>query len=158
MTMSTDIDTAVDKLLSDKGINYEVIYRGAITKRDGAEPWECDQWLVNFKTISGPLKLVEEPYYTGLGLRKKGRELINISYKQPDKPQKPSAASVLHSLLLDAEACSMSFSDWCDNFGYDADSIKALNTYQQCERIGASFRKLFDSATREQLSKLLENY
>ncbi len=158
--MSTkETDSAVDQLLADKGISYNVKYVGETSKRDaGEKPWQCDQWQVIFDTKTGPHKEIREDYYTGLGLRKKGRHLISLDWKQPDKPQKPSAASVLYSLLLDGEACSMSFADWCDNFGYDTDSIKALNTYQQCERIGASLRKLFDRETQEQLRKLLEDY
>lgn len=60
-------------------------------------------------------------YYTGTGHRKGNR------------PVKPQLSSVLSSLVLDSEACSMSFNDWADNFGYDNDSIKARKTYEACQ-------------------------
>lgn len=45
---------------------------------------------------------------------------------------KPKVADVLECLLLDAMGTSESFCDWADNFGYDRDSIKALETYKAC--------------------------
>ena len=69
------------------------------------------------------------------------------------KPVAPSAAAVLHCLLSDAEARDMSFGDWCDNLGYDDDSIKALNIYKQCEETARALKKVF---TRDQLAELRE--
>ena len=46
---------------------------------------------------------------------------------------KPQPQDVLNCLLLDADVLNYaSFEDWADSFGYDPDSIKALNTYNQC--------------------------
>jgi hypothetical protein len=42
------------------------------------------------------------------------------------KPKAPSAASVLHSLVLDGSAIDQSFIDWCDEFDSDPDSRKAF--------------------------------
>lgn len=44
----------------------------------------------------------------------------------------PTAYDLLSCLRLDSEAANESFSNWCANFGYDNDSIKALNTYNAC--------------------------
>jgi hypothetical protein len=70
----------------------------------------------------------------------------------------PTQAGILYSLLLDSQASEMSFSEWCDNYGYSDDSITSLNMYQECEKIAKQLRDVF---TREQLNKLsalLEDY
>ena len=48
---------------------------------------------------------------------------------------------------MDAAVADETFSDWCSNYGYSDDSIKALNTYKQCTEIAAALRKHFDRAT-----------
>lgn len=57
------------------------------------------------------------------------------------KPAKPKLDDVLHSLVMDADACDMSFSEWCSNLGYDEDSRKALDIYIQCQKSADKLRK-----------------
>ena len=58
---------------------------------------------------------------------------INGALREFAKAVKP--AEVLASYAADAEeASSLSFDDWCGNFGYDTDSRKALRTYLACQR------------------------
>jgi hypothetical protein len=70
----------------------------------------------------------------------------------------PTAASVLYCLLSDASASNESVKDWCDNYGYDSDSIKALNIYNQCIANAEKLSKVFKPTLIEQLSSLLEDY
>lgn len=70
----------------------------------------------------------------------------------------PTAASVLYSLVLDSEASGVSFSDWCESFGYDDDSISSLNTYQACCEIAKRMRKVFSLVHIENLRELLQDY
>lgn len=70
----------------------------------------------------------------------------------------PTAASVLYCLLLDASANDESFKSWCDNFGYDSDSLKALNIYNACIENAEKINKIFKPAIIEQLNTLLEEY
>lgn len=44
----------------------------------------------------------------------------------------PSSLDVLSCLKSDAECGDMSFNEFCDNYGYDNDSLKALDVYRQC--------------------------
>lgn len=83
---------------------------------------KADKWII---TIG---KEIFE-YYTGTGLRK------------DNKPVKPSLGDVLHSLSLDSEACSISFDEWCLNFDYDNDSIKARGIYDACQKNGDKLNK-----------------
>jgi hypothetical protein len=70
----------------------------------------------------------------------------------------PTAASVLYCLLSDASASRESYKDWCDEFGYESDSIKALNIYNQCIENAEKINKIFKPTLIEQLSSLLEDY
>jgi len=45
-------------------------------------------------------------------------------------PSNPLAAGVLYSPLNNG--AEGNFIDWCSCFGYDSDSIKAMNTYNAC--------------------------
>ena len=90
-----------------------------------SEDWRetAYEWLV--KINQAPFE-----YYTGSGLVDKLKH-----------PKKPTLDDVLHSLVNDAEAENMSFQDWCDNFGYDTDSRKALDLYLLCQENAQRLRK-----------------
>lgn len=147
----SDLNTArnqIDAMLDARKIKFSAQLVGP-TKRDN---WECDAWRVSFGNFS-------TDYYTGTGRRKlpNGFKKDNPLGIKP-KPVAPCAADVLYSLMIDAEACDQSYQDWCDNFGYDSDSIKALNTYRACEEIGRNLRKVFDHATLESFRNILQDY
>lgn len=159
--------------LEQARIKWSVRYVGE-TVRDNN--WACDAWRVSLSTYpqgfgqsdTHPKRhVMETDYYTGLGLRKappkpsipyKPGTIAHEEWMKAAKPQAPSAADVLHSLLLDAEAAGDSFGDWCANFGYNTDSIKALNTYMACAKIGEELRKIMSPALRKRLSELLQDY
>ena len=109
-----------------------------------------DQWRVTLSSKDG---FHSFDYFTGLGLRHKPR----ASWDTP-KPKKPKVADVLHSLILDASAADENFHDWCANYGYSDDSIKAMNTYKACLEIAAALRKHFSPDTLRQVRELLQDY
>lgn len=152
----SELDTArnrIDAMLQARGVKFTAKLMGE-TKR---EDWLCDAWRVSF--IRGNA-VMETDYFTGTGHRKSNTPNLKpgrFGYMAPS-PVTPCAADVLYSLCLDAEACEMSYQDWCDNFGYNSDSIKALNTYRACESIGHELRKVFDHTTREAFREVLQDY
>lgn len=95
-----------------------------LAREDTSKEWKtsADKWSI---VIGGECF----EYYTGKGLRKKG------------KPTKPALGDVLYALVLDASACEDSFEDWCSNYGYDTDSRKALDTYLDCQENAHRLRK-----------------
>lgn len=105
--------------------------------------WQCDQWRI---TISSKAGFNYLDYFTGLGLRSKNR------------PKRPKIAEVLHSLVLDASAADYNFSDWCADYGYSDDSIKALNTYKSCLETAQVLRKHFSPFTLRTLREMLQDY
>lgn len=132
------------------------------TVRDG--DWRCDQWRVTISNKSG--QWVTD-YFTGLGHRKVTRRGNCLGMKnavfvrgmwEESKPVKPKIIGVLHSLFMDAQASDQNFIDWCADFGYSDDSMKAFNTYRQCCETGLMLRKYFDPKTREAIQAAIEDY
>lgn len=106
-----------------------------------------DQWRVTISSRAGS-RWHSFDYFTGLGLRTKPNS----------RPKKPKVADVLHSLIMDASAADENFHDWCANFGYSDDSIKAMNTYKACLEVAVALRKHFSADTLHQVRELLQDY
>ena len=66
--------------------------------------------------------------------------LRNYGDKPVRKPKAPDAATIVHSLLMDSEACEMSHEDWCANCGYEEDSRKGMDIYLACQKSGRIIR------------------
>lgn len=151
-------------------IDFKVQHVSAPTKVKSENFHEItDKWLC---TING----IEFDYYTGIGHRvaisrprisSSGysfRELLmkTLTYEglkqfiAISKPVPPKLDDLLHSLVTDASAAEMSFEDWCGDYGYDTDSIKALETYRECQQIASKLRKAKINIAAER--KRLENY
>ena len=62
-----------------------------------------------------------------------------------------------YSMIID-DVSNMSFNDFCDVFGYNKDSIKALETYKACLKETETYYDMFDKEEREVLRELLEDY
>ena len=140
--MSKEIENKVDALLQSYGVPFSARYAGVVTKPDwdiDGKGQRVDAWRVN---VGG----FETDYFSGLGLRKDGA------------PVTPSAAEVLYGLLLNAEAGDMSFYEWCGEFGYSDDSIKALNIYKQCEETARALKKVFTHDQMAELREALQDY
>jgi len=64
----------------------------------------------------------------------------------------PTVQEVVDSLAVDVSVVidNQSFEDFCGEFGYDLDSIKALRTYEACQReLGSLQRLIGESAVKE---------
>lgn len=156
--MANEAQQNVATLLETWGVSFSARLIGE-TKRDD---WVCDEWRVTIGSF-------ETEYFTGTGLRKMKKGAIPttarkgcVAYAEWEKHNlvavAPCAADVLYALLSDAEACETSFSDWCENFGYSNDSIKALNTYRACEETGRILRKVFSTKQVAELREALTDY
>ena len=91
------------------------------------------------------------PYRMGTGHAVKSATGVTIE-------PKPKNSDVIYALLMDAEAGSMSFNDFCANFGYSNDSISAFNTYQTCAKTTDIINSCFNKQTIEQMKIALEGY
>lgn len=132
--MSDQIRAQVESMVSCASISYSARYVTQ-TKRDD---WNCDAWRVSFAYPGKPAQEFE--FYTGLGLRA------------------PHVADALHSLILDSSACESSFSEWCAEYGYSDDSIKARETYDACRANTDKLRQVFTRAQIDALAEALREY
>lgn len=69
-----------------------------------------------------------------------------------DKGLEPSAYDVLSCLSFDSH-CDEDFEDFCDNCGYNSDSIKAKATWRKCLKFSKRVNAFF---TIEELEELRE--
>lgn len=160
------IETAVAEYLKAKGITFTAT-GGFATKRDD---WECDQWSCVF-TGEDRRPLVST-YYTGIGHRvltpmgqlevkragKSSIRHIESIKRQHSKAVAPHAAGVLHSLLSDASSGEQNFHDWCDDLGFDKDSIKAQKAYNECCDTLTRMRAFFTGTERAEMQEILQDY
>ena len=73
------------------------------------------------------------------------------------RPKKPTKKDILYSMIMD-DVSDMNFNDFCDEFGYNNDSIKALKIYKACLKETKAYYNMFDSEEREVLEELLQDY
>lgn len=167
----------IDYINSQFNFAWDISYCG-----EGiSDQWPHDKWSITIsksKTITNggikQNKVIEQfEYKTGSGhryLQPSAERVIrqnkynprSIAYAQTIANswyiKQPQIAHVLYCLLSDAEAGNESFSNWCENFGYDSDSINAFNTYQACEKTAKQLNNLFNREQLRTLRDLLQDY
>lgn len=156
------MNATLDTIEALETLPVKIDYVGEVpSKWDESTPRTVDQWRV---TLSSKAGFHSFDYFTGLGFRTRtysdfGRNWDAMKKKRyDDKPKKPKVADVLHSLIMDASAADENFHDWCANYGYSDDSIKAMNTYKSCLEVAQALRKHFSPDTLRQVRELLQDY
>ena len=131
-----------ENILSNIKIESQKVFK---TREDMNNEWKkiANKWQVKLSYFD---KEYVTDFYMGSGLVDKR-----------NKPKKPTKKDVLYSMILD-NVSDMNFYDFCDNFGYNKDSIKALETYKACVKETEAYYDMFDSEEREVLRELLEDY
>jgi len=160
--MSEQITQQVADKLAEWGVTFSARYTGEVKRQD----WDLavDAFRVG---IGG----YQTDFFKGLGNRKPCKGAIKpspplnprcIAAEEWNKANlvavTPSAAEVLYCLVNDARAIEMSFSDWCDEYGSDNDSITSLRLYQSCEKVGQELRRIFTNAQMKELQELLQDF
>lgn len=165
--MSNPIETQVEQLFADNHLQVVAVLVGA-TKRDD---WECDAWKISIKSVPGVAHVKEETFdfYTGVGHRKVPKHVRKPYYitdtrgiarweKENAKPVAPHIASVLYSLVLDGMALDINFSDWCEEFGYSDDSMKAVQLYKECCDGAKKLQKLLGISLYKTVAEAVQDY
>ena len=76
--------------------------------------------------------------------------------KKVSKPKPLNIDDVLYSLVLDSQFSNETFDDFCDNFGYNNDSIKANEIYRACQKNSKKVRTFIKDL--EQAGELFQDY
>lgn len=171
-----EADQLVAEYLFKNNIKYNVIYTG---DKSQDKDWPCDYWLIQFngvgfdyKTGIGHRMSIDVSKSFSLGYKDKAKikeikELLGLNHndkvifetnKKGTFAVSPTHASVLYCLLLDSSALDTSFTYWADEFGYDQDSLKALNIYNSCCDNAKLLNTVFNRQQQNDLSELLEDY
>lgn len=103
---------------------------------------------VHLMTVEDYCKKYLKMHYNSLTIPEQTRAHKNL--KELKQENAVSEYDILS--CLEKYPCG-TFQEWCRNFGYSDDSIKALNTYQACAKQYEALSKVF---TQEQLEKLRE--
>lgn len=129
-------------ILSNIKINVQESFK---TQDDLNDEWKrnANKWQV--RLIYFDKEFVTD-YYMGSGLVHKN-----------GKPKKPQVKDVLYSMMM-GDVSDMNFNDFCNEFGYDNDSIKALEIYRACEKQTEAYYNMFDAEERKILEELLQDY
>lgn len=166
------IETAVNEYLKAQGVTFAAVLTGS-GKRDD---WECDSWSVSFTrypkgVVNGSNITLTTDYHTGIGhrqsrqpmpadIKRLGKNILaRVDWERMWlKPVTPQAASVLYSVLSDASGAEQNFLDWCSDFGYDSDSMKAHKVYTACCELLQKVRSFFTNEERAAMQELLQDY
>ena len=139
-----NILNAVNTELNLAMIDFNAVF----TCTQVTDEWEHDNFVCVFKNRSTGVT-VQFDYKMGIGHRHKlGRIML------------PKVDSVLHSLIMDSMSCEESFIDWCANYGYDDDSIKAKGIYEACIENAKKLKELFKNREMclDNIKELLEDF
>lgn len=150
-TQAVTIESAVNLFLSERLTTFDAQHVGQ-GETDG---WEHDAWKIIIRR-AGVKNELKTDYRTGLGLRSRVKKRLEHLIKP--RAVAPSAASVIHSLLLDSYYGSEIFPDFCADMGYDVDSIRARDTYHACQKTTLELRNIFSSSDLAALSELTSNF
>ena len=127
-------------------LNIEIESQKAFkTREDMNDEWKktSNKWQVKLTYFD---KEYVTDFYMGSGLVDK-----------ENKPKRPTKEDILYSMII-GDVSNMNFNDFCADFGYNNDSIKALEIYKACEKETEAYYDMFDSEEREVLRELLEDY
>ncbi len=122
-------------------VSIEAEYTGRGPAFDASDT--MDNWTVSLEYKGRTFPAID--YHMGIGNSPDATFPDGALGMQPVpnwKPTPPTAADVLHSLILDANARDETFPEWCDSFGHSDDSIKAKATYDACILSGIQITRL----------------
>jgi len=152
------IDANLNTIEDLEALPVKIAYVGDVIKEDN---WTDDQWRV---TVTSDKGFHSFDYFTGTGHRTRIYRASGRHYDRAkkvfydEKVKKPKIANVLHCLINDASAADENFHDWCSNFGYSNDSLKALDIYKDCLNTAGALRRHFTRETLAQIRELLQDY
>lgn len=78
------------------------------------------------------------------------------SIARPELNRERDVLNAFYCFVSDAVAGAGSFDDFCDEFGYNSDSIKALKTFRACEKSYNKFSRVSNFNIDEMYSFLDE--
>lgn len=128
----------LQQLLSNQGIRMRATHLGTRAEHNG-DDWIHDAWRCTFKKPGNDGSLTFE-YRMGVG--HEGRT--------------PIAEEVLEGLLSDILGVDQSFSDWCADYGLNADSRRAEQTFTACVKQREQMQNYFGETLLRNMQAALD--
>jgi hypothetical protein len=166
-----ELESKLIDILNSHGIEYKAKHRPS-------SAFKGDEWRE--KAINHNIYLcnhngsvrIDTTYSQGIAhhpLYKQGNNLVSYWQRinesletgrlsHTKKLPKPSLVDVMHSLLVDSMGDFSSFSNWCNDYGYDSDSISAQDTFNACRDTKLSLEGLFTTESLAMMNELLEDH
>lgn len=113
--------------------------------------WDTIAWLIKRYMSKTDKNLKDLTQQQLDNLMFSSYSLLPVSKLKEIHWKQPSAYNILASMDL---IYSDTFEDFCDDFGYENDSITAKKTYDDCLKQDRNLRKLFDHKELELLSEI----
>lgn len=171
-------DSKLPGLCESLGIKLAATHIGLVLEKKKAFPtdkvqgWSHDEFSVSL-SYSG--KGFDSSYKMGLGHRKLvhgatkergGGYFYASQFKNAEEALKsdwlkivpPTVADVMYCFLNDASGAEQSFKNWCEDFGYSDDSIKAWESYRACQETRDALIRMFGKEIFEQLVEACQDY
>lgn len=172
----------VKKVLSDMGLTLESVFVPFSQSRNKAEKYPSLNWKVTLK--KNGKDIVTTDYMAGCGHAPsyqkhkdpyKNRRAVDLECEtgftaklrphgdavfEPNKkaPILPKMEDVVYSLVMDSDVLEYDFSDWCGNFGYDEDSRKAEQIYNDCMQIALKMNRSLGTDELNTLREVYQDY
>lgn len=124
-----------DAFLAAHGITFRAVLSNTKTPN-----WESKGHCNHYKiTLAGKGRKVTFDFFDSINNTEKGGNLV---------------AYVVLSCISGDVNCPETFEDFCGEFGFDADSIKALKTFKDCNALAKKLRKFFTENEIEELQEI----
>lgn len=99
-------------------------------------------------------KHIKEAAVSGTSRYTYSRDFKNLIVKAPT----PELNDVFYALVMEADAINYTFSEWCSNYGYSDDSIKAKSAYDGCIKSAIFLIQQFTCSEQQQLRDYFYDY
>jgi hypothetical protein len=136
-TTSNEYDTQAEQFLTSNEIKFRATLSDTKTPAWGDNGKHGHHYRV---TLSKPAARLTFDFWGSIADAEKGIQTV-------------SAYSVLACISGDAYTPE-TFADFCAEYGYESDSIKALQTFRRCSAFAKRLRAFFTEAELEQLQEI----
>lgn len=134
---------SIQELTNKYGLGLAVVSKGLRIPCEGWGEHHLYYVKLTARTIEGLCRCIYSgPYHVGTG----------------HNGRRPKIEDVLSSVLSDCSAGESSFDDWCADCGYDTDSRKAYETWENCRKLALAFNAATAVRMRNDMRLALEDY
>lgn len=173
------------EIIEREKLTMTAIFVPLSQSRNASTGWQSLNWKVTIARKGRPFLTTDYAQGAGLAPANKDRRYLgqrhvmaralalqcesgmqlhkSVFFDEPRASTKPidppSIVDVLYSLCSDSDVLEYaSFAEWCSDFGYDTDSRKAKDIYDQCLSIALNMRGTLGDSVLSELRESFQDY